>query len=156
MDAQGDKESDGGGLRTVTFANGSATDIGDLNSGNLTEKWNRIHWGGFTQIMPGWNLLKQVYQSEFGHLPLNKQPLMMAIIITDGEADDKTEFEDTLKTDQRAYVVLVCMGFGKLHDDVMRSYNRIAERNQRVRVVDFNGNVDPYNIARVLKRMVSP
>src|SRR5579863_5369191 len=35
-------EADGGGLRTVTFADGHAKDIGDLNPGNLRKKWESI------------------------------------------------------------------------------------------------------------------
>lgn len=40
---QGD-DDEGGGLRTVTFADGTAYDIGDLNPQNLKQKWQRIKW----------------------------------------------------------------------------------------------------------------
>src|SRR6476659_718553 len=51
-DSQAAEEEEGGGLRTVTFADGQARDIGDLNPDNLQEKWNHIRWAGGTRIMP--------------------------------------------------------------------------------------------------------
>src|SRR5258706_12132134 len=41
-----EQEEEGGGLRTITFADGQAHDIGDLNPGNLRDKWSRIHLRG--------------------------------------------------------------------------------------------------------------
>ena len=55
------QDDEGGGLRTVTFAGKTATDIGDLNPGNLRQKWNQIHFAGTTWICPGWQELKAVY-----------------------------------------------------------------------------------------------
>src|SRR6266851_2486639 len=55
-DSQAADEEEGGGLRTITFADGQAHDIGDLNPDNLQEKWSHIHWAGGTRIMPGFNL----------------------------------------------------------------------------------------------------
>ena len=55
------QDDDGGGLRTVTFAGKTATDIGDLNPQNLTQKWNDIHFAGTTWIVPGWQEVKAVY-----------------------------------------------------------------------------------------------
>ena len=59
------KEEGGGGLRTITFADGQAHDIEDLNPNNLTQKWNSIRWGGGTWIMPGFRLLLKTYTDEF-------------------------------------------------------------------------------------------
>src|SRR5215469_3943098 len=61
IDSQAAKEEGGGGLRTITFADGKAYDIEDLNPTNLQDKWNRIHWAGGTRIMPGFNMLLKTY-----------------------------------------------------------------------------------------------
>src|SRR5258708_12243565 len=41
-DSQAAHEEEGGGLRTITFADGQAHDIGDLNPDNLQHKWSPI------------------------------------------------------------------------------------------------------------------
>ena len=56
------QEDEGGGLRTVTFAGKTATDIGDLNPHNLRQKWSEVHFAGTTWIVPGWQELKAVYR----------------------------------------------------------------------------------------------
>ena len=43
-DSQAAHEEGGGGLRTITFADGRANDIGDLNPNNLQQVWSRIRW----------------------------------------------------------------------------------------------------------------
>src|SRR5260221_11300882 len=68
-DSQAGKEAEGGGLRTVTFADGQAHDIGDLNPNNLQQKWSRIHWGGGTPLRPGLKTLLKTYTAEFGQEP---------------------------------------------------------------------------------------
>lgn len=52
-DSEASHEESGGGLRTITFANGQAKDLEDLNPNNLRTKWERINWDGGTLIMPG-------------------------------------------------------------------------------------------------------
>src|SRR5579883_1176385 len=84
-DSQAAHEEEGGGLRTVTFADGQAHDIGDLNPDNLAAKWSRIRWAGGTRIMPGWNSLIDCYQDEFGQEPPSERPMLLALAITDGE-----------------------------------------------------------------------
>lgn len=39
-----------GGLRTVTFAQGLAVDLGELTPSNFSATWSRIQWAGGTQI----------------------------------------------------------------------------------------------------------
>ncbi len=50
---QAEGEEGGGGIRTVTFSNGNAIDLEDLNLDNIDAKWELIHWVGGTMIMPG-------------------------------------------------------------------------------------------------------
>jgi hypothetical protein len=42
LDAEAEHEEGGGGLRTVTFANGEAHDIEDINPDNMDKKWREI------------------------------------------------------------------------------------------------------------------
>src|SRR5690348_13659671 len=91
-DSQAAHEEEGGGLRTITFAGGEAHDIEDLNPDNLHDKWSQIRWGGGTYIMPGLEKLLEVYKEEFGSRPANERPMLMALVITDGEAEDTNEF----------------------------------------------------------------
>lgn len=151
-DAQAEHEDTGGGVRTVTFAGGKGIDRGDWNSGNFEQEWSRIHWASDTHLMPGWRKLKDVYYDEFPSVP---RPLLMAVVVTDGEATDLLEFEQALASDPDAYVVIVTMGYGLEHAAVMRSFSGIAARNPRIRVVDFQGGVDPVQVALLLKCMVT-
>src|SRR5579864_5403058 len=122
-DAQAAHEEGGGGLRTVTFANGEAHDIEDLNPGNLQEKWSQIHWAGGTRIMPGWNTLIDVYQDEFGQEPPDQRPLLLALVITDGEADDTDRFAQAIAgASGGVYVVIALIGFGNEYDRVLAAY----------------------------------
>jgi hypothetical protein len=139
---------DAGGLMTVTFAGGSADCIDDLNPGNWRQKWNRIEWGGGTQIMPGWNLLVETYLAEFGEVPKQDRPHMLALVITDGEADDTDQFAQTLAQARGGtYVCMAVLGFGPEHDRALAAYQRIAAANDHVRVVTFGSETDPDTIA---------
>ena len=44
--------------------------------------------------MPGFNLLLKTYTDEFGSVPQDERPLLLALVITDGEADDTATFRD--------------------------------------------------------------
>src|SRR5579864_5713308 len=89
-------ETDKGGLLTVTFAGGSAEELGDLNPDNLHHKWDSIRWGGGTVVMPGWEKLVDTYLEEFGDVQKVDRPHLLALVITDGEADDTDQFAQTL------------------------------------------------------------
>src|SRR5260370_39208029 len=96
-DSQAAQEEEGGGLRTITFADGQAHDIGDLNPNNLQQKWSRIRWGGGKRIMPGFNTLLKTYTDEFGQETPAERPLLLALIITDDEAEDSDLFKKTVE-----------------------------------------------------------
>ncbi len=154
-DSQAEHEEDEGGLRTVIFANGEAQDIGDLNPGNLRQKWAQIPWGGGTRIMPGWNTLLRTYQGEFGDVAPAERPLLLAMVVTDGEADDTAQFAQALaQSAGSTYVVLAIMGHGRDHDAALRVYHAIEQANAHVRVLTFASETDPQIIARALLRMV--
>lgn len=154
-DAQAGHEEEGGGLRTVVFAGGQASDIGDLNPGNLQEKWSTIRWAGGTRIIPGWNKLIETYTDEFGQTPPAERPLLMALVITDGEADDSDAFGKAIqKASGGVYVALAILGYGPEHDAALRSYQQIEAQNAHVRVLPFGSETDPQVIARALLRML--
>jgi len=154
-DSQAEHEEDEGGLRTVTFAGGTATDIGDLNPNNLREKWDKIEWSGGTEIVPGWNKLYDTYLEEFGGVNPETRPIIMALIITDGEAEDTDVFAAMLNTIQdNIYVTIAIIGYGAEHDNAFKSYKRVESSNSRVRVITFDSETNPVVIAKTLIRMV--
>ena len=154
-DSQAAEEEEGGGLRTVTFADGQACDIGDLNPDNLQEKWNHIRWAGGTRIMPGFNTLLKTYSDEFGSEPLEERPLLLALVITDGEADDTEAFKNTVaRAAGSMYVALAIIGYGAEHDRALRAYQQVEAQNAHVKVLPFAGETDPEVIAGALLRMI--
>ncbi len=156
VDSQAQHEQEGGGLRTITFADGQAHDIGDLNPGNLREKWSTIHWRGGTRIMPGFNMLLKAYTDEFGQEPLDERPLLLALVITDGEADDTIAFRDTVnRAAGSMYVVLAIIGHGAEHDMALQAYQQVEAQNGHVKVLPFAGETDPEVIANALFRMIA-
>jgi len=154
-DSQTAKEGGEGGLRTVTFSGGSANDIGDLNVKNLRQKWSQIHWHGGTHILPGWNKLFEVYRDEFGRQNPATRPTLMALIITDGEANDTAAFAATLSSlRDQAYAVIAIIGYGPDHDSAFQAYKQVESRNPHVRVIPFDSQSDPVIIAKTLLKMV--
>jgi hypothetical protein len=154
-DSQAAKEEEGGGLRTVTFADGQAHDIGDLNPNNLREKWSHIRWGGGTRIMPGFNLLLKTYTDEFGAVPQAERPLLLALVITDGEADDTDTFKNVVaRAAGSMYVALAIIGYGPEHDRALQAYQQVEAQNAHVKVMPFAGETDPEIIARALLNMM--
>jgi hypothetical protein len=159
-DSQAAKEQaageDAGGLMTVTFAGGTAQNIGDLSSDNVREKWSQIRWGGGTVIMPGWELLVETYLEEFGDVPKLDRPHLLALVITDGEANDTDQFAQTLgQAKGGVYVCIAILGFGAEHDRALQVYKQIEAQNDHVRVVTFGSETDPNTIADGLLSMIS-
>ena len=154
--AEHEQDGEGGGIRTVTFAGKKAVDIGDINPRNLRAKWATIHWAGTTWIMPGWNTLLRVYHEEFGARPRSEQPALMALIITDGEAEDTDEFAVALsQTRGNIYCVVAVIGYGPEHEQAVSKYMNIATANKHVRVIPFNGETNPHLIAQSLRQMLN-
>ena len=53
----------------------------------------------------------KVYMEEFGGVQPNQRPIMMALVITDGEADDSNEFARALsQVPDKVYVTLAIIG----------------------------------------------
>lgn len=152
---QAAQEAGGAGLRTVTFAGGDAHDIGELNPDNLASAWSQIRWGGGTYIMPGLEKLLEVYKEEFSAQPANERPTLLALVITDGEAEDTNEFARAMtQVGGSMYVALAILGFGEEHDRALRAYQQIETQNKHVKVISFGSETDPQMIAQALLRMI--
>jgi hypothetical protein len=152
--AAGVDEAEIGGLYTIGFADGP-TDYEDLNSANLAAKWGKIQWGGRTQITGGWDALVEQYTEEFGDMPKQDRPHLLALIITDGEAQDGAQFAKTLEAQGgKTYVVVAVVGFGPDHDATLQQYRAIEAKNSNVRVITFDSVTDPATISESLLALI--
>jgi hypothetical protein len=151
-----------GGVMTYTFAGGLGGEItvpgdedGDLRPDNFAAAWKAIQWGGGTEIMPGWEALSNGYVEEFGNISATERPLLLAVVITDGEATDTAQFEQALANAKGGTrVVLAIMGFGDDHDKALAEYQAIAANNDHVRVVTFGSETDPTVVADGIMSLV--
>jgi hypothetical protein len=156
MDSAGESEEGGGGIKTTSFAGGKATDLGDLNLGNLEEEWSKLRWDGTTAIMPGWKLMLGNFYREFGKKARDEQPLQLITIITDGEAEDIEEFTKVLAKEEDAYVSIVLLGYlnpqnkDDPHPRLLNMFQTLAKNNTRVRLLDFTGSTDHTQIAAAI------
>ena len=159
--AEGSDEQ--GGLMAHGFGN-HHVEIGDLNSSNLERRLNDIKWGGKTYIMPAWRAALADYDEEFGDRDPDEQPVMLTVVVTDGEADDWMDFEPILEkaTAKRVFVVAI-VGHGRKHDATLAAYQEAARKNAardrfgkvHVEVVSFDAVTDPEEIALDLITLVS-
>jgi hypothetical protein len=152
-----------GGLMTHGFSS-SHVEIGDLNSSNLERRLAEIPWGGGTYIMPAWKAALADYDEEFGDKDPDDQPVMLTLVITDGEAADWADFSPVLESAsaKRVFVVGI-VGHGKSQDATFTAYTAAAQRQQakdkfgkaHVHVVYFDGVTSPDDIAADLITLVS-
>ena len=152
---QADGSDEKGGLLVHLFSD-HATELGDLNSSNWRAKWDSIRWGGGTRIMSAWEAAQNDYLEEFGEVPALDRPVLLTLVITDGEAQDGAEFARVLEqaNAQRKFCVAV-VGFGADHDATLASYRAVEAKNSRhVRVVTFGGETDPSAIAEDLIQLI--
>src|SRR5947209_7241383 len=106
--------------------------------------------------MPGWEMLVDQYLEEFGDVPKLDRPHLLALVITDGEAQDTDQFAQTLaQAKGGVYVCIAILGFGAEHDKALQAYQNIASQNDHVRVVTFGGETDPNAIADGLLSMIA-
>ena len=155
--AAGADAAEVGGVYTAGF-NSDAHDFEDLNSVNLPTKRAEILAcvGGGTRIVPGWNLLMEHYTEEFGDLPVQDQPRLVGLVITDGEAEDARAFGELLaRQGNRTYVGVAIIGHGDAHDATVRQYQAVADAsNGHVRVLTFDSVTNPLVIARSMLALI--
>jgi hypothetical protein len=146
---------DKGGLLVHLFSD-HAEELGDLNSSNWRAKWDGIRWGGGTRIMTAWEAAQNDYLEEFGEVPALDRPVLLTLVITDGEASDWDQFSQVLEqaNSTRKFCVAI-VGHGEDHDRTLSAYKAVEAKNgKHVRVVTFGGETDPASIANDLILLV--
>ncbi len=154
-DTQGADEEGGGGLLTLTFADGVANEVGDLNPTNFEQKWASVHWGGGTYITPALELAMENFKEEFGHLPGNVQPKLALAILTDGALFDLNAATSWLRSvSGNVYVGVIVVGSGVDHDQTVAQWSSIAEHNPHVTVEAAQASSDAHAIAARMLTML--
>ena len=151
QDSQAGKEQAGGsdemgGLLIHGFSN-LHTELGDFNSSNFQRRWGQIQWGGGTTIIPAWKAALADFNTEFGDEV--EPPVLLCLIITDGEATDSGDFGQILETvNPDRYFAVAIVGHGYEHDKTLRSYQASAEKNSKhVAVLAFDSVTNPKELA---------
>ncbi|KAJ3080601.1 hypothetical protein HDU99_007940, partial [Rhizoclosmatium hyalinum] len=151
-----DSDGEGGGLRTVTFSGGSALDLGDLNPQNLGDKFAQINWEGSTLIVPGFTKLLDVYNEEFGDFGPSSRPKMVALVITDGEAQDINDLAVMILTMDftNVYLVFALIGFGKDYENARVRLAELCKLNDHIRLFEMKQETQALEIANACLSMV--
>ena len=138
-----------GGLLIHGFSN-LHTELGDFNSSNFDRRWNAIRWGGGTTILPAWKAALADFNKEFGDEV--EPPVLLCLIITDGEATDAQDFGQVLaQTHPDRYFAVAIVGYGEDHDKTLASYAAIERSNPKhVKVMSFDSVTDPSELAQDL------
>lgn len=150
------EEEDEGGIYTIGFSD-QIFDFKDLNSKNVASKRAEIRSraGGGTVIVGGWNAIAGHYDDEFGDRPIQDQPRLAGLIITDGAAEDGDLFAELLaKQGKRTYIVVAVIGHGKAYERTVKQYTDIAKNNSHVRLLTFDSVTNPLIIARSLLALI--
>jgi len=130
---------------------------GFLHGENLRQEWPLIQFHGGTHIMDGLRTLLKTYEEHFLQLPQDQWPLLLCLVITDGELQDGKEFEEHLKhMHGRAFVEIAVVGYGEDHDRALHHYRNICKHHHHVRCTPFTGETDPHMIAVQLLSLVDP
>lgn len=135
-----------GGLLIHGFSN-VHTELGDFNSSNFQRRWDAITWGGGTTIMPAWKAALGDFNEEFGDE--TEPPVLLCLVITDGEATDAQEFAKVLtSTGNDRYFAVAIVGHGDAHDKTLASYQGAEEANPKhVKVMAFDSVTNPQELA---------
>lgn len=151
------------GIDTVTFSSYGSY-IGQLSARNFRNDWDqkvRARLGGGTQVMQGWQVVKNTYFQHqnktrghgrfdpvFGWQPTPGMPKLSLLVFLDGEATDMDEFELELLGETWAYVTIALVGMEGCphHHSHAIELERVARFNPHVGFFDVHG--------RVLERLV--
>jgi len=155
-DGEAKEQEEEGGIRTITFSGGEAEDIGDLTPSNVRRKLAQIQPDGCTEILPGFQKMLEVYREEFGEKPASEQPLLMALVITDGALLDGDAFEEELgKLHGKVFVHVALVGYGTDFVAALKDYRDIASRNSHVQVTDMSHHCTGAQLAADLMKVIS-
>jgi len=114
------------GVSLITFnAIEGGINRGLLHPDNFLQEFSRIQFHGGTHIMDGWRKMLQSYENQFSDRPQDQWPLLLALVITDGELQDRDEFEHHLKNVKgRLFVEVAVVGYGEDHDRALQHYKK--------------------------------
>jgi len=130
---------------------------GFVHPDNLNVEMGSVEFHGGTHIMDGWRTMLRTYENFFTEKQITNWPLLLCLIITDGELQDGHEFEQHLKhVHGRLFVEIAVVGFGEDHDRALHHYRHISHHHHHVRVTAFTGETDPRTIAAQLLSLVDP
>jgi len=130
---------------------------GFVHAENLNNEMANVQFHGGTHIMDGWRTMLQTYENYFTEKQVAAWPLLLCLIITDGELQDGHEFEEHLKhVHGRLFVEIAVVGTGEDHDRALHHYRHISHHHHHVRVTAFTNETDPRVIAAQLLSLVDP
>jgi len=130
---------------------------GFFHKDNLENEWLTVQFHGGTHIMDGWRTMLRTYENYFTEKQVATWPLLLCLIITDGELQDGHEFEQHLKhVHGRLFVEIAVVGYGEDHDRALKHYRHISHHHHHVRVTAFTGETDPRVISAQLLSLVDP
>lgn len=157
QDSAGAHEEGGGGIYTVTFADGRADEFGDLNEKNIQHFWDTRQWAGSTRIMPGYDRIHAHYREEFlNNDEVTEKPKLLLVIPTDGELKDERQFEEALARDADSqYVVIALIGHGRDYQQALGAYHRLEARFPNIKVLEMGGVTDGTTVAQTIMDMIS-
>jgi hypothetical protein len=149
--------SNGIGTPIITFnAMDGGVYRGLLHSNNLEREFGQIAFRGGTHIMDGWKKMFDQYEAKFRDLPQGQWPLLLCLLITDGEIQDAEEFERHLaRVRGRLFVDIAVVGFGEDHDRALQHYAKISRKHPHVRANQFSNSEDAEAVARQLLSLVN-
>ncbi|CAG8939872.1 unnamed protein product [Penicillium salamii] len=140
------------GYQLVTFSD-QAQYVEMVNRWNLDEVWSRIHFGGRSRVMLGWQNIKELhfqkhsetatYHPMYGWQAGPQTPRLRLVLMLAGEIADMDEFELTLLDASWAYITIFLIGV----DDCPRHHRRagriqrMADLNPRVSFIEAQGLV---------------
>jgi len=131
---------------------------GFLHAQNMPQIWPTIQFHGATHIMDGWRTMLRTYEQFFtSKLEQVNWPMLLCLILTDGELQDGHEFEEHLKhAHGRLFVEIAVLGYGEDHKRAVHHYKRISQHHHHVRVTEFTNESNPKIICEQLLSLVNP
>lgn len=153
-----DRKQAQSGVPLITFNMiDGGVDRGFLHPTNFDAEWRNIEFHGRTHIMDGWRKMLTKYEQNFTDRPQDTWPLLLCLIITDGELQDGVEFEQHLKhVHGRAFVEIAVVGYGEDHDRACSHYAKISKKHPHVRCTPFSSLEDADIIVNQLLSMIDP
>lgn len=159
------------GIDTVTFSS-SGRHVGQLSASNFKHDWWRsVRVGGGTQVMQGWQKVKNTYfehqhrnyghghyDGTFGWQPTPGMPKLSLLVFLDGEAFDMDEFEMELLGETWAYVTIALVGMENCphHHAHAIELERVARFNPHIGFFDVHGRVCERMVVEDLLTSVYP